>query len=61
MAASISPLLPLSTLPTSIASDENDKIPPTIQSSNVEALFETIDQVSGDFLTVTNVSTAGFT
>ncbi|KAI1214727.1 uncharacterized protein F4807DRAFT_455177 [Annulohypoxylon truncatum] len=47
-----------STPPTSIASYEEP--PPTIQFTNIEALCQAIEEVSGDFLVVQNVSPTDF-
>ncbi|KAI1461508.1 hypothetical protein F4805DRAFT_414398 [Annulohypoxylon moriforme] len=47
-----------STAPTSIASYEEP--PPTIQFTNIKALCQAIEDVSGDFLVVQNISPTDF-
>ncbi|KAH9999707.1 hypothetical protein F4779DRAFT_155823 [Xylariaceae sp. FL0662B] len=56
MAASVSPPLSLSTLATSVESQDE----PTIRFTTAKELFQTIDRVSGDCLVATDVLPADF-
>ncbi|KAK4244440.1 hypothetical protein C7999DRAFT_43888 [Corynascus novoguineensis] len=48
-----------STIATSVGSEQDDETP-TVQFTNVRDLFQALDYVSGDILTVTNVSPSNF-
>ncbi|KAH8888733.1 hypothetical protein GQ53DRAFT_653456 [Thozetella sp. PMI_491] len=59
--ASASPSFSVSTLPTTVASDVDQRDDmPTIQFTNIEDLFEAVKQVQGDFLIVQKVPPADF-